>query len=110
MLVHVQPGRRYRARLSGAWMGRWPSAARYRSVDPPHLRPAAAARDEAQLKTAGRPARLAVAGGVLGHLDFTRPIRGDDPDGAVSNVRQSSTVGRPLRIADRLLRCRQLDG
>ena len=98
-----------RARASG---GRGSFAGRPRRgtgrVDDPDLRPAASARDESESLPVGRPAGRVRARLVAGDLHEPRPVGLDDPDLVVADEREAAAVGRPLRVADGLLRGGQL--
>ena len=108
-VVDIETRGRERDRFSRFRMAGRPAPARDRRVDQPDLGPAPTARQEGEPAAVRTPARVAVAGRVLGHPDLARAVRFDDPDRAVADEGEAPAVGRPVRIADRLLGRGQLD-
>ena len=106
--VDAAPGQG--SRLRWARVAARSAAARDRRVDQPDLRPAAAAREEGESPSVGRPAGMGVTGRMLDDHRLARAVGLDDPDGAVADEREAPSVGRPLGVRDGLLRRRDLDG
>src|SRR5664280_24170 len=107
-VVHVDAGRSQWSGLGRAWPRCRAAAARHWRIHDPELIPAAAARDERDLMAVGAPTRRAVAGRMLRDEGLVRPLRVNHPDRFASDMGDSATVRRPLRIRDRIFRGSQL--
>ncbi len=57
-----------------------------------------------------RPPRVRPAAGLRDHAGQTRPVHVHDPDLVIADECEASSVGRPLRVADRQFRGRDLHG
>ena len=87
---------------------RRPAAARDGGVDEPDLRPAAPPRQEREAAAVGRPARRRAPPGFGDDRVLARAVGLDDPELVVADEREAASIGRPLRVADGLLRRREL--